>query len=140
MRFKIRNDDSQNSNSQSNTNDNGSENLSPFRMLNKSKQQSMADQHISGISMFLLIVFILIATIGAVIMDSKGFKDLTIFEFFFPVLLVGFYLFFALQVARQWEKAVVLRTGKMRGLRGPGIFWIVPSWIPSPPGSISGSW
>jgi regulator of protease activity HflC (stomatin/prohibitin superfamily) len=126
MRFKIRNDDSQNSNSQSNTNDNGSENLSPFRMLNKSKQQSMADQHISGISMFLLIVFILIATIGAVIMDSKGFKDLTIFEFFFPVLLVGFYLFFALQVARQWEKAVVLRTGKMRGLRGPGIFWIVP--------------
>jgi regulator of protease activity HflC (stomatin/prohibitin superfamily) len=40
--------------------------------------------------------------------------------------LCGFYLFFAIQVARQWEKAVVLRMGKMRGLRGPGLFWITP--------------
>jgi regulator of protease activity HflC (stomatin/prohibitin superfamily) len=39
---------------------------------------------------------------------------------------LGFYLFFAIQVARQWEKAVVLRMGKMRGLRGPGLFWIIP--------------
>jgi regulator of protease activity HflC (stomatin/prohibitin superfamily) len=33
---------------------------------------------------------------------------------------------FALRVASQWEKAVVLRFGKFKGLRGPGMFWIVP--------------
>ncbi len=32
----------------------------------------------------------------------------------------------AMQVARQWEKAVVLRLGKFSGLKGPGLFWIIP--------------
>jgi len=38
-------------------------------------------------------------------------------------------------VASQWERAVVLRLGRYTGLRGPGLFWIVPfvdrvsSWI-----------
>jgi hypothetical protein len=38
-------------------------------------------------------------------------------------------------VAQQWERAVVLRLGRYVGLRGPGLFWIVPfvdrvsSWI-----------
>src|SRR5690349_16698554 len=30
------------------------------------------------------------------------------------------------QVAQQWERAVVLRLGKYTGLRGPGLFWIIP--------------
>jgi regulator of protease activity HflC (stomatin/prohibitin superfamily) len=30
------------------------------------------------------------------------------------------------KIARQWERAVVLKLGKFRGLRGPGLFWIVP--------------
>ncbi|MFO0889212.1 MAG: slipin family protein [Isosphaeraceae bacterium] len=30
------------------------------------------------------------------------------------------------RVARQWERAVVLRLGRYQGLRGPGLFWIVP--------------
>ncbi len=40
--------------------------------------------------------------------------------------LVAIYVLFALNVASQWEKAVVLRFGKVRGLSGPGIFWIWP--------------
>jgi regulator of protease activity HflC (stomatin/prohibitin superfamily) len=30
------------------------------------------------------------------------------------------------QVAQQWERSVVLRLGRFTGLRGPGLFWIVP--------------
>ena len=30
------------------------------------------------------------------------------------------------RVARQWERAVVLRLGQFIGLRGPGLFWVVP--------------
>lgn len=40
--------------------------------------------------------------------------------------LVGLYILFALKVADQWEKSVVLRFGRFVGLRGPGLFWIVP--------------
>lgn len=39
---------------------------------------------------------------------------------------VAFYLLFSLKVARQWERAVVLRFGKFQGLKGPGLFPIVP--------------
>jgi regulator of protease activity HflC (stomatin/prohibitin superfamily) len=30
------------------------------------------------------------------------------------------------KVAKQWERAVVLRLGKYMGLRGPGLFWVLP--------------
>ena len=30
------------------------------------------------------------------------------------------------QVAKQWERAVVLRLGHYQGLRGPGLFWLIP--------------
>ncbi len=40
--------------------------------------------------------------------------------------LLGFYVLFALKVADQWDKGVVLRFGRFIGLRGPGPFWIVP--------------
>jgi regulator of protease activity HflC (stomatin/prohibitin superfamily) len=40
--------------------------------------------------------------------------------------LVGLTLMQAPRVARQWERAVVLRLGRFVGLRGPGLFWIVP--------------
>src|SRR5512147_1260369 len=39
------------------------------------------------------------------------------------------------RIAQQWERAVVLRFGRFVGLRGPGLFWILPfadtvsSWI-----------
>jgi regulator of protease activity HflC (stomatin/prohibitin superfamily) len=41
-------------------------------------------------------------------------------------VLVGLFLAQSPKVAKQWEKAVVLRLGKYVGLRGPGLFWIVP--------------
>jgi uncharacterized membrane protein YqiK len=40
--------------------------------------------------------------------------------------LVGFYLLFAIKVIRQWEKVALLRLGRYVGLRGPGIFHIIP--------------
>jgi len=30
------------------------------------------------------------------------------------------------KIARQWERAVMLRLGRYIGLRGPGLFWIIP--------------
>jgi regulator of protease activity HflC (stomatin/prohibitin superfamily) len=39
---------------------------------------------------------------------------------------IAAYFLFALKVAAQWEKAVVLRLGKFTGLKGPGLFWLIP--------------
>ena len=41
-------------------------------------------------------------------------------------LFLGFLLAQAPKIARQWERAVVLRLGRYVGLRGPGLFWIIP--------------
>jgi regulator of protease activity HflC (stomatin/prohibitin superfamily) len=41
-------------------------------------------------------------------------------------LLTGLYVLFAIRVAQQWQKAAVLRLGRYRGLRGPGLFHIFP--------------
>jgi len=41
-------------------------------------------------------------------------------------VLLGFLLSQSPKIARQWERAVVLRLGKFTGLRGPGLFWIIP--------------
>jgi regulator of protease activity HflC (stomatin/prohibitin superfamily) len=51
------------------------------------------------------------------------------------VLVVGVVLMQSPRIAQQWERAVVLRLGRFIGLRGPGLFWIMPfvdtvsSWI-----------
>jgi len=41
-------------------------------------------------------------------------------------LVLGLIFTAAPKIANQWERAVILRLGKYRGLRGPGLFWIVP--------------
>ncbi len=49
--------------------------------------------------------------------------------------VLGVVLMQAPRVAQQWERAIVLRLGRYVGLRGPGLFWILPfidnvsSWI-----------
>jgi regulator of protease activity HflC (stomatin/prohibitin superfamily) len=40
--------------------------------------------------------------------------------------LAGLYFLFAIVVVDQWEKVAVLRFGKYRGLRGPGLVLIIP--------------
>jgi regulator of protease activity HflC (stomatin/prohibitin superfamily) len=41
-------------------------------------------------------------------------------------LLIGIYFLFAIKVINQWEKVVVLRFGRYRALRGPGLIVIIP--------------
>ena len=41
-------------------------------------------------------------------------------------VLLGLLLAQSPKIARQWERAVILRLGKYIGLRGPGLFWIIP--------------
>ena len=40
--------------------------------------------------------------------------------------VVGAYFLFSIKVAKQWERAAVLRMGRYQGLKGPGVFTIIP--------------
>ena len=42
------------------------------------------------------------------------------------MIAIGIVLAQAPKVAKQWERAIVLRLGRFIGLQGPGLFWIVP--------------
>ena len=90
--------------------------------IDKSKKD---DVHISAIAGTIFGVFILIAVLGAVIGDNR-YSDGVIGTWVIVWMLAGIYILFALKVASQWEKAVVLRLGKIHKLAGPGPFWIVP--------------
>ena len=83
------------------------------------------DQRIPPIAGTLFAVMMVIAILGAILMDGKQ-PDALIGAWVGGWMLVATYILFALKVASQWEKAIVLRLGKFQGLRGPGMFWIVP--------------
>ena len=83
------------------------------------------DQRIPPIAGTIFGVFLIISILGAILMDGKQ-PDALIGGWVLGWMLIGTYVLFALKVASQWEKAIVLRLGKFQGLRGPGLFWVVP--------------
>ena len=83
------------------------------------------DLHISAIAALLFGICLIIAVVGALLGDGR-YSDGLLGAWVVTWTLIGTYILYALKVASQWEKAVILRLGKFRGLRGPGLFWIVP--------------
>jgi len=79
------------------------------------------------VAIFVLVVPVLIGLAGVITTENPAW--------IISGVLFGLILMQSPKVAKQWEKAVVLRLGKFIGLRGPGLFWIVPfidsvsSWI-----------
>jgi regulator of protease activity HflC (stomatin/prohibitin superfamily) len=41
-------------------------------------------------------------------------------------IAIGAYLLFAIKVVPPWERVALMRLGRYRGLRGPGLFFIIP--------------
>ena len=43
-----------------------------------------------------------------------------------PFVAAAFVVMLSLKMANAWQKFVVLRAGKLQGVKGPGLFWILP--------------
>jgi len=84
------------------------------------------DEHISSIAITIFVIFLVASALGAIYMSDNRFSDTVIGYYVFITMLIGIYILFALKIASQWEKVVVLRLGKFKGLAGPGLFWIIP--------------
>ena len=91
--------------------------------------------HISGVAVALAAIIFLIDILLVIWMDSTDASSTLMGLVFSALLLLAVYILFALQVASQWEKAVILRFGRFHKLAGPGLFWIfpivdtIPNWI-----------
>ncbi len=104
------------------------------RLLKSVIKVKKDDQHIPPIAGTLFGIVLVIATVGAILGDGK-YPDVVLGAWVLGWTAVATYFLFAIKVASQWEKAIVLRLGKFVGLKGPGLFWItpivdaVPAWI-----------
>jgi len=74
-----------------------------------------------AVNVVAIAILLACAAIGAAATSASGSPVPLI-----VMLIVGVTLMQAPRLARQWERAVVLRLGRFVGLRGPGLFWIVP--------------
>jgi regulator of protease activity HflC (stomatin/prohibitin superfamily) len=93
----------------------------------RSRREKPVDNvHISPISGFICTLAYIVAIVGAVSLGGMHASDGMIAAWVIVFMLFGFYILFALKIAKQWEKAVVLRLGKFYALRGPGMFWMLP--------------
>ncbi len=90
------------------------------------REKPVDNVHISPIAGFIGSLIYIAAILGAIIMDDNHAATWMQLTWAIGLMVVGTYIFFALKVAQQWEKAVVLRMGKFHALRGPGMFWMVP--------------
>jgi hypothetical protein len=82
--------------------------------------------HINGVAGTLFTILFLIAIAGGIVLDESGTPAAWVAAFAIFFSLLAAYFLFALKVAKHWEKAVVLRFGRFHGLRGPGMFWMIP--------------
>jgi regulator of protease activity HflC (stomatin/prohibitin superfamily) len=97
-------------------------NTKPLKSLIQNRKE---DQHISPVAGTLFAVFLVIAIAGAIFGDGR-YSDGLLGAWVLGWTLVGAYFLFALKVASQWEKVIVLRLGKFHGMKGPGLFWVIP--------------
>jgi hypothetical protein len=84
------------------------------------------DEHISSIAATIFGVFMVASILGAIIMSENNVNDGIIGGYVTVTMLIGVYILFALKVASQWEKAIVLRLGRIHKLSRPGPLWIIP--------------
>jgi regulator of protease activity HflC (stomatin/prohibitin superfamily) len=66
-------------------------------------------------------VFLAVAAVGLLVAVAVGSPWIVL-----GVVVVALVAAMAPRIAKQWERLVVLRLGRFVGLRGPGLFWIIP--------------
>ena len=91
--------------------------------LASGRHQDSPSLNIPAVRVNIVAVLILLLSAAAgIIFTAKSENPLWLFA----AVIIGLILAQSPKVAKQWERAVVLRLGKYRGLEGPGLFWIVP--------------
>jgi regulator of protease activity HflC (stomatin/prohibitin superfamily) len=96
--------------------------------LDSSFKSGLKSIYMKSKSMFSSFIFVVIFGIGLALAYSQYASSNTTQSEIITVtaFLVALGISSAIRIADPWDKAVVLRLGKFRTLRGPGIFLIIP--------------
>jgi regulator of protease activity HflC (stomatin/prohibitin superfamily) len=89
----------------------------------KREEDANLRRHVNGVSLAAMVLSVVAGVVAAVALSNRPAAAGTAA---LAGVLLGIFLLFALKIARQWERAVVLRLGKFVGLRGPGLFVVIP--------------
>ena len=84
----------------------------------RAARASRSQGRVNVVSVFILLVAIVVGLVMTATAQNPGW--LLVWT------LLGVILAQSPKIAKQWERAVVLRLGRYTGLRGPGLFWITP--------------
>jgi regulator of protease activity HflC (stomatin/prohibitin superfamily) len=90
----------------------------PLNRAAGTKENVQINARVNVIAVLLLLGFIFAGVILTVLANNPLFLVAATF--------LGIIASMSPRIAKQWEKAVVLRLGKFVGLRGPGLFWVMP--------------
>src|SRR5438445_5387376 len=82
----------------------------------RAARASRSQGRVNVVAVFILLVSLLAGFFMAAGTQNPGWLVIWI--------VVGIFFSQSPKIAKQWERAVVLRLGKYTGLRGPGLFWI----------------
>jgi hypothetical protein len=96
------------------------------REQDKSEERTMVQVRVPGVAWAAWIILMVVSALVGIGLGTSGVPSLTLGLVVTVVNLLGLWVLFALKVADQWEKGVMLRLGRFTGLRGPGLFWILP--------------
>ncbi|MGC8536396.1 MAG: slipin family protein [Rhizomicrobium sp.] len=75
---------------------------------------------------FAALIFIVILGLGGVLAFATNRANAENVWLGVIIFFIAIVVFLAIRVADQWERVVILRLGKFRCLKGPGIFFIIP--------------
>ena len=111
-------------------------------MDNKKASKAPKDQttttsgpHINPLAIAIAVALFLLGLYSAGMLESNGVTGSWIALELIVFTLAALFTLFSLKIARQWEKAIILRMGKFHRLAGPGVFWVpvlvdsVANWI-----------
>jgi regulator of protease activity HflC (stomatin/prohibitin superfamily) len=93
--------------------------------MNRSTFYSTDRSRISGAATAIALILVALSGVAAYTLYNR-IPDWAVILTTAVLWLLALYILFALKVADQWEKMIVLRLGKFQGLKGPGAFWITP--------------
>lgn len=79
-------------------------------------------------SSFSILIFFVILLIGAalaytVYISSEDYKSYYVFG---CAIFIAYVVSASINIANQWDRAIVLRLGRFHSLKGPGLFFIIP--------------
>jgi regulator of protease activity HflC (stomatin/prohibitin superfamily) len=86
--------------------------------LSNNSSVSPTEVHMNPISAVVFIIFI-----GGAVLARLADMPISIT---IVLALIGVFLGYSIKMAQQWERAVILRLGKLQAVKGPGLFILIP--------------